>query len=84
MISCKFEKLPPMIMIIRGGMGADDNTLQIGQSKPVELSVGSNLISAKYGAQEFVFSLRLPANVTVAAVGQDARTFDGECISSHQ
>ena len=59
-VSCRFEKMPPMILTFRGGVGAKDNTLQIGETKPVALSVGSNLTTAKYGAQEFVFSLRLP------------------------
>jgi hypothetical protein len=48
-------------------MGADDNTLQVGQTKHVPLNVGSSLMTAQYGAQEFVFSLRLPANVSVTA-----------------
>ncbi len=83
-ISCKFEKLPPMILIIRGGMGAEDNTLQVGQSSPVQLHVGSSLMTADYHAQEFVFSLRLPASVTVSALGNNSITYDGECISSLQ
>ncbi|MER8501562.1 MULTISPECIES: hypothetical protein [unclassified Mesorhizobium] len=45
-VSCNFEKVPPMILIFRGGMGADDNTLQVGQTKPVPMSVGSSLMSA--------------------------------------
>lgn len=83
-VSCNFEKMPPMILTFRGGMGADDNTLQVGQTKPVPMNVGSSLMSAAYGAQEFTFSLRLPANVSVSAPGQDTRTFYGECISSLQ
>src|SRR5690606_35941370 len=43
-VSCQFEKMPPMILTFRGGMGADDNTLQVGQTPPVPLSVGSNLM----------------------------------------
>lgn len=83
-VTCNFEKMPPMLLTFRGGMGADDNTLQIGQTKPVPLSVGSNLMTASYGAQEMVFSLRLPANVSVSANGQNTQTFYGECISSLQ
>lgn len=83
-VSCQFEKMPPMILTFRGGMGADDNTLQVGQTKPVPLSVGSSLMTAQYGAQEFVFSLRLPANMSVSAPGQDTQTFYGECISTLQ
>ncbi|RWD81307.1 hypothetical protein [Mesorhizobium sp.] len=83
-VSCQFEKMPPMILMFRGGMGADDNSLQVGQTKPVPLSVGSSLMSAQYGAQEFVFSLRLPANVSVSALGSDTQTYYGECISSLQ
>ncbi|ESX62685.1 hypothetical protein X759_34450 [Mesorhizobium sp. LSHC420B00] len=83
-VSCQFEKMPPMILTFRGGMGADDNSLQVGQTKPVPMSVGSNLMTAAYGAQEFTFSLRLPANVSVSAPGQDTQTFYGECISSLQ
>lgn len=83
-VSCKFESMPPMILTFRGDMGASDNTLQVGQTKPVALSVGSNLMMADYGVQTFTFSLRLPASVSVSAPGQDTRTFDGECISSLQ
>lgn len=83
-VSCNFEKMPPMILTFRGGMGASDNTLQVGQTNPVPLSVGSSLMSADYGAQSFTFSLRLPANVSVSAPGQDTLTFYGECISSLQ
>jgi hypothetical protein len=50
-VSCNFERMPPMILTFRGGMGAKDNTLQVGQTKPVPLSVGSNLMTAEYGAQ---------------------------------
>ncbi|NKL23658.1 hypothetical protein [Rhizobium leguminosarum] len=83
-VACKFEKLPQMILTIRGGMGALDNTLQIGQSKPVPMGVGSNLMSAEVGAQSFTFSLRLPANVSVSAPGQDTLTYYGDCISTFQ
>jgi len=77
-VSCNFEKMPPMILTFRGGMGASDNTLQVGQTKAVLLSVGSSLMSANYGAQIFTFSLRLPANVSVSAPGQDTQTLYGE------
>ncbi|MEO3998894.1 hypothetical protein [Mesorhizobium sp. CAU 1732] len=83
-VACQFEKMPPMILTFRGGMSADDNTLQVGQTPPVPLSVGSSLMTAQYGAQEFVFSLRLPASVSVSAPGSDTQTFYGECISSLQ
>lgn len=83
-VSCNFERMPPMLLTFRGGMGADDNTLQIGQTPPVPLSVGSSMMLASYGAQEFSFSLRLPASVSVSAPGQDTKTFYGECISSLQ
>ncbi|RWG22574.1 MAG: hypothetical protein EOQ55_03375 [Mesorhizobium sp.] len=83
-VSCNFERMPLMILTFRGGMGADDNTLQVGQTKPVPMSVGSNLMSAAYGAQEFTFSLRLPASVSVSVPGQHTQTFYGECISSLQ
>ncbi|AXA39401.1 hypothetical protein [Rhizobium leguminosarum] len=83
-VTCKFEKLPQMILIFRGGMGASDNTLQIGQTKPVPMSVGSSLMSAEYGTQSFTFSLRLPANVSVSAPKQDTLTYYGECISTLQ
>ncbi len=83
-VTCKFEKLPQMILTFRGGMGASDNTLQIGQSKPVPMSVGSSLTSAEYGTQSFTFSLRLPANVSVSAPGQDTLTYYGDCISTLQ
>lgn len=83
-ISCNFEHMPPMLMIVRGGMGADDNSLQIGQRPPVPLNVGSSLMSAEVGGQRFTFSLRLPASVSVSAPGNDTMTYHGECISSLQ
>lgn len=42
-ISCKFEHLPPMLMIIRGGMGATDNSWQVGQTSPVPLNVSATI-----------------------------------------
>lgn len=63
-VSCKFEHLPPMLLTFRGGMGANDNTLQVGQAPPVALSVGSSLMVAEIGAQELTFSLRMPASVS--------------------
>lgn len=83
-VSCRFEKMPPMILTFRGGMGADDNTLQVGQTPAVPLNVGSSMMLATYGAQEFSFSLRLPASVSVSAPGSDTATYSGECISSLQ
>jgi hypothetical protein len=82
-VACKFEKLPLMLLTFNGGMGSEENTLQIGERTPVLLSVGSSLMVATVDAQEFVFSLRMPASVTVSGPGSsDNRTFDGECISS--
>lgn len=83
-ISCKFDKLPTMIMIIRGGMGANNNTLQIGDHQPVELSMGSGLMMASFGMQEFVFSLRLPASVSISNAGSGgaSMTYDGQCTST--
>lgn len=83
-IACNFEKLPLMILTIRGGMGATDNTLQVGQTPPVQLDMGSSLMIAGYGAQTYTFSLRLPASVTVRAAGPDFQTYNGECISTLQ
>ncbi len=83
-IACNFEKLPLMILTIRGGMGATDNTLQVGQTPPVQLDMGSSLLIATYGAQEYTFSLRLPASVTVSSAGSDSRTFSGQCVSTLQ
>lgn len=81
-ISCSFEHLPTMILTIRGGMGAKDNTLQVGNDKPVPLSVGSSLMIAEHGAQELVFSLRMPTNVSISAPGNDTITYYGECITA--
>jgi hypothetical protein len=83
-VACTFEKLPLMIMTIRGGMGASDNTLQVGQTQPVLLEIGSGMTTATHGKQDFIFSLRSPASVTVNAAGSDSRTFSGECISTLQ
>lgn len=69
--SCNFEHLPPMLMMIRGGMGANDNSLQIGQRPPVPLSVGSSLMLAEVGIQEFAFSLRLPSSVSISTPVND-------------
>lgn len=83
-VACQFEHMPLMLFILRGGMGADDNTVQIGQSEPLKLSVGSSLMSATQGNQDLTFSLRLPANVSVSAPGNDTMSYFGECISSFQ
>lgn len=82
-IACAFEKQPLMLIIVRGGMGASDNTLQVGQTPPVPLEIGSGLMTATHGAQDFIFSLRSPATVTVGGAGS-SRTFNGECISTLQ
>lgn len=81
-VACKFEHLPLMLFIFRGGMGADDNTVQIGQNDPVTLNVGSSLMIAKFQNQEFIFSLDMPANVSIHGRGSNTLTYHGECISS--
>ena len=83
-VACTFEKLPLMIMTIRGGMGASDNTLQVGQTQPVPLEIGSGMSTATHGKQDFIFSLRSPASVTVIRAGSDDQTFSGKCISTLQ
>ena len=83
-IACIFEKQPLMIMTIRGGMGASDNTVQIGQTPPVPLEIGSGLSTATHGTKDFIFSLRHPASVTVSGAGSSSLTFSGECISTLQ
>jgi hypothetical protein len=82
--SCNFEKLPTMLMAIRGGVGASNNTHQVGNGPPVELSMSSNIMIAEYGAQEFVFALRLPASVKVSNAGFERSTMTnyGECFST--
>ena len=81
-ITCAFDKQPVMIMTIRGGMGASDNTLQIGQASPVPLEIGSGLLTATQDGRDFIFSLRAPASVTVIGAGSDDQTFSGACKSS--
>lgn len=81
-VSCKFETLPLMLFIFRGGMGATNNTVQVGASNPVELSVGSTMMTASLGEQEYSFSLRPPFSVTVIDPGSSRQTYYGECISS--
>lgn len=81
-VACKFEKLPLMLMITRGGMGADDNTIQIGNASPVPLSIGSGLMTASFQGQEFVFAVAMPASVSIHGSGSDTLTYYGECISS--
>lgn len=81
-VSCKFDKLPLMILTFRDGMGAKNNTLQIGQNKPVPLSVGSSLMMAELHGQEFAFSLRLPASVSVTSQGSNTVTYHGDCVST--
>ena len=72
-VTCKSEKLPQMILTFRGGLGASDNTPQIGQSKPVPMSVGSSLMLAEVGPQSFTFSLRLPAKFLSALLDKTQR-----------
>ena len=83
-VSCNFERLPLMMLTFRGGMGADDNTLQIGNDAPLSLSVGSSLMTANSGSQELVFSLRMPSSVTIINQGSGGTgmTYYGECVSS--
>ena len=83
-VACAFEKQPLMIMTLRGGMGASDNTLQVGQTPPVQLDMGSSIMIATYRAQEYSFSLGEPASVTVIRAGSDDQTFNGKCISTLQ
>ncbi len=51
-------------------------------AQPVPLSVGSSLMTAERGAQELVFSLRMPTNVSISAPGNDTITYYGECITA--
>jgi hypothetical protein len=81
-VSCTFDHLPLMQLIFRGGMGADNNTVQIGDHDPVQLSVGSNMMMATYHGQEYFFWLRLPYNVSIGGIGSDTKTYYGDCISS--
>lgn len=83
-VVCSFEELPLMMLTFRGGMGKSDNTLQVGDNEPVALSVGSGLMIAEYGAQEFTFSLRLPASITISNSGSggSTATYNGTCISN--
>ncbi|MCO8166820.1 hypothetical protein NJC40_03385 [Pseudomonas sp. 21LCFQ02] len=80
--ACKFERLPLMLLVARGGMGASDNTLQVGDAKPVPLYIGSSLMNATIGAQSFIFSFRMPISVLVGARDNDTQTFYGDCVSS--
>lgn len=85
-VYCGFNTLPPMTMILRGGMGADDNTLQVGNNKLVPLSIGSSLSLAKIDGNEYIISWQYPASVTVAKLdGSNAKfTRSGECSSSEE
>jgi hypothetical protein len=78
-VRCKFEKLPPIKLVFPSQGGG---TMQVGTAKPVKAFVGSNLVTAEYGAQEMTFSLRLPSSVTISAPGQNAKTYNGRCTSS--
>ena len=84
-VACAFEKQPLMIMTIRGGMGASNNILQVGQTPPVQLDMGSSMMIATYRAQEFSISLSEPPSVTVSRAGSSGfKTFNGKCVSTLQ
>lgn len=81
-VACKFERWPLMVFMFRGTSESGKSTLQIGEGKPVPISEGSNLVTATYRGQEFVFSLRTPATVTAKGGGNDSITYNGECVST--
>ncbi|WP_447929048.1 hypothetical protein [Vreelandella sp. EE27] len=81
-IACQFEHHPLMLLISRDGMGGQNNTLQIGDNDPVPLSIGSSLMNAEFQGQSYVFSLQIPANVTVSGSNSNSLTYHGTCISS--
>lgn len=70
-INCQFDGHPPMIMSIRGGQGANDNTLQIGDAKPVELTIGSGMTSAEFNGKLYFI------NSDSVVIGDDS--FAGGC-----
>lgn len=83
-VACDFENMPLVLMRFRGGMGASDNTVQIGNASPLSLSVGSGLMSASDAPYDYTFSLHEPATVSVHHLGDsNSRTFYGECISAN-
>lgn len=81
-IACDFEKLPLILILVKGGMGADDNTIKIGNNAPVPISIGSGLMSAEFQGQSYTFSLRLPANVSIDSPSTGSVTYHGHCIRS--
>lgn len=78
-VVCTFKGQPQIILTFRGGMGADNNTVQIGQHVTVPLAVGSSLSCVIADGKDYVFSLRSPASVTIGA-----KTFSGKCVSTLQ
>lgn len=65
-VYCNFGGLPEMKLTIRGGMGASDNSLQIGNFEPVSLGVGSGLMSASFNDKSYTISWDYPASVTIS------------------
>ncbi len=82
-VYCQFEGLPGMTMTLRGGMGASDNTLQIGSKDPVQLSIGSSLSSASMDGNSYTIAWQYPASVTVSGSDGSNSSFTryGECSS---
>lgn len=80
-LACKFEELPLMLIIIRGGMGAESNTLQIGQDPPVQIFQGSQFMSAEADGYELTFSFN-PTPLLTASDESSSETYKGECIST--
>jgi len=70
------------LILVKGGMGADDNTIKIGNNAPVPISIGSGLMSAEFQGQSYTFSLRLPANVSIDSPSTGSVTYHGHCIRS--
>ncbi len=76
-LACAFKTQPPMILIYRGGMGADDNTLQVGQRRPVQLFQGSGFSTATVDDVEYTFSIGARSSVIIGKM-----TFGGRCAST--
>ncbi len=85
-VYCSFETLPPMTLVLRGGMGANDNSLQVGNNEAVSLSIGSSLSLAKFDGNEYIISWQHPASVTIAKLdGSNAKfTRFGDCSSNDE
>ena len=62
-VACTFEKLPLTIMIFRGGMGASNNTLQVGQTPPVQLSVRPLRVSPPASSPPRLAATQLPSAI---------------------